>query len=85
MPGPGAKVPVEGAGGLIVDLDDPCLTTLAPNGHLPLPQVQIATLRILSVVADPSEFGQPDAGGAEHRDDRRVAPLSERPPLASAV
>src|SRR5215467_2284147 len=85
MPGPGAQVPVEGARGLVADLDDPCLAVLAPDGDLPLPQIEIATLRILSVVADPGEFGQPDPGRPEHRDDRRVAALGERPPLAGAL
>ena len=61
-PGADAKVAVEGAGSLVADLDDPRLAVLAPNSDLPLPQVQIATLRVVGVEADAREFGQPDAG-----------------------
>ena len=62
VPGADAKVAVEGAGSLVADLDDPRLAVLAPNSDLPLPQVQIATLRVVGVEADAREFGQPDAG-----------------------
>jgi len=83
--GPGAEVPVQGAGGLVVDLDDPRPAGVAPGGDLPLPQIQIATLGIVGVVADLGEFGWPDAGCPDHRDDRRAAALGERPARAGAV
>src|SRR5262249_48704436 len=85
MPRPGPKVAVQRAGSLVTDLDNPRLAILPPDGDLPLPQIEIATLRIGGVVADPGEFGQPDTGRPEHRDDRRVAALGERPPLAGAL
>jgi hypothetical protein len=53
--GSGPDVPVEGSGRLVADLDDPLLAVLAADGDLPLPQVQVATLRILWVVADPGQ------------------------------
>ena len=85
MAGPGAEVPVQGAGGLVVDLDDPRPAVVAPGGDLPLPQIQIATLGIVGVIPDRGEFGWPDAGRAEHRDDRGGAALGERPARAGAV
>jgi hypothetical protein len=36
--GAGAQVPVQAAGGLVADLDDPVLAALAADGDLPLPQ-----------------------------------------------
>jgi hypothetical protein len=61
----------------VADLDDPGFAVLAPDGNLPLPQIQVTTLRVLRVVTDSGEFGQPDTGRPEHRDDRGVAALGE--------
>jgi hypothetical protein len=85
MAGARPEVPVEGAGRRVADLDDALVAVLAADGDLPLPQVQIATLRIHRVVADPGELGQPDAGRLEHRDDRCIPPLQERTALASPL
>ena len=52
--GAGADVPVESAGRLVADLYDPLLAVLAADGDLPLPQVEVATLRVVSVRADPA-------------------------------
>jgi hypothetical protein len=70
MPGAGAEVPVQAAGGLVADLDDPVLAALAVDDELPLPQVEITA-------AQADELGQPDAGRGEHGDDGGVAALGE--------
>jgi len=59
-----------GCGTLVTDLDDPVLAALAANHKLPLPQVDV-------IAAQAGQFGQPDAGRGEHRDDRGVAALGE--------
>ena len=69
MPG-AAQVPVQAAGGLVADADDPVLAALAADGDLPLPQVEVTG-------SQAGQFGQPDAGRGEHRDDRGVAALGE--------
>ena len=78
-------IPVQGPGAWIADLDDALLAVLATDDDLSLSQVQVATLRIHRVVSDRGELGQPDAGRLEHRDDRCVAALGERPALAGAL
>jgi len=70
VPGAGAQVPVQAAGGLVADADDPVLAALAADGELPLPQVDVTA-------AQAGQFGQPDAGRGEDRDDRGVAALGE--------
>src|SRR6266702_2952548 len=47
VPGADAEVPVEAAGGIVTDLDDPGLSALAADGDLPLPQVDVAALRVV--------------------------------------
>src|SRR5215471_11034224 len=66
VPGPHPDVAVHGPRGLVADLDDALFAVLAADGDLPLPQVQVATLRIHWVVTDARQFGQPDAGRLEH-------------------
>ena len=63
VPGPGADVPVQAPGGLAADPDDPVLAALAADGDLPLPQVDVAALRVAGVVPQAGQLGQPDAGG----------------------
>jgi hypothetical protein len=70
MPGAGAEVPVQAAGGLVADLDDAVLAALAADGDLPLPQVDVTAPQA-------GQLGQPDAGRGEDRDDRGVAALGE--------
>ncbi len=41
VPGAGAQVPVQAAGCLVADLDDPVLAALAADGDLSLPQVDV--------------------------------------------
>jgi len=41
VPGAGAQVPVQAAGGLVADADDPVLAALAAHRDLPLPQVEV--------------------------------------------
>jgi hypothetical protein len=60
VPCPDPDVAVEGDGGLVADPDDPRLAALAPDGDLPLPQVNVTVLRIVRVVDDPGQFRQPD-------------------------
>jgi len=50
------RYPVQGPGARIADLDDALLAVLAADGDLPLPRVQIATLRIYRVATDPGQF-----------------------------
>src|SRR5258707_13961502 len=75
------RIPVETAGGLMADLDDPRLAALATDRDLPAPQVNITAQRVIRVVADPGQLRQPDAARREHGDDRAVAALGERPAL----
>jgi hypothetical protein len=82
VPGAGADVPVEGSGGLVPDPDDPLPPALAVDGDLPLHQVHVAAPEAARVVADPGQFPRPDPGGGQHRHDRRVTALDERPALA---
>jgi len=82
MPGPGPEVPVQAPGGLVADLDDAVLAALAADGDLPLLQTDVTAPRVIGVVQDASQLGQPDAGRLEHRDDRGVAALRERPARA---
>src|SRR5580704_6028457 len=77
MAGAGAEVPVQAPGGLVADPDDPVLAALAVDGDLPLPQVYVAAPRVTGVVPQAGQFGQPDAGRLEHRDDRGIAALGE--------
>ncbi len=56
VPGPGADVPVQGAGGLIADPDDPGLAALAVDGDLPVPQVRVTAPRVAWVVTDPGQL-----------------------------
>jgi hypothetical protein len=51
--------------------------TLAADGDLPLPQVDVAAPRVAGVVAEAGQFGQPDAGRLEHRDNRGITALRE--------
>jgi len=41
VPRAGAQVPVQAAGGLVADLDDPVLAALAADDDLPLLQVDV--------------------------------------------
>ena len=77
MAGAGAEVPVQAAGRLVADPDDPVLAALAVDGDLPLPQVDVAAPRVTGVVPEAGQLGQPDAGRPEHRDDRGIAALGE--------
>jgi len=77
VPGPGPEVPVHSARGRVADRDDRGRAVLAPGGNLPLPQIQVTTVGVVRVVTDCGEFGQPDTGRPEHRDDRGVAALSK--------
>jgi hypothetical protein len=52
-------------------------SALAADGDLPLPQIDVTAPRVIGVVQDASQLGQPDAGGPEHRDNRGVAALGE--------
>ena len=70
MAGAGPDVAVQAAGGLAADPDNPRPAALAPDRDLPLALVQITTLRILGVVADPGKLREPDASRLEHGDDR---------------
>ena len=85
VPGPGADVPVEGAGGVVADLDRAGRAALAADGDLAVPQVDIAAPRVAGVIADAREFGQAHPGGREHRDHGGVAALLERPAGAGAL
>src|ERR1035441_8420570 len=46
------EVPVEGASGVVADLDGPGLAALAVDGDLPVPQVEVAAPRVVGVIAD---------------------------------
>ena len=90
MPGTGPQVPVQAAGCLVADPDDPGLAALAADGDLPLPQVDVAAPRVTGVMPEAGQLGQPDAGRLEDRDDRGVTPLREaaagaRPGLAGSA
>jgi hypothetical protein len=52
VPGPDADVPVEAAGRVVADLDDPGLAAFPVDGDLPVPQVHVAALRVIRVEAD---------------------------------
>src|ERR1035441_5494176 len=82
VPGPGADVPVQAPGRLGTDPDDPVLAALAADGDLPLPQIDVTVPRVTGVVQEAGQLGQPDAGRLEHRDDRGVTALRERPARA---
>ena len=77
VPGAGAEVAVEAAGGLVAYLDGAGLAALAADPDLPAVQVKVAAGGVAGVVADPGQFGEPDAGRGEHRDDRGVAARGE--------
>ena len=79
MPGAGTHIPVEGAGGVVADLDGAGLAALAADGDLPVPEVDVAAPRGVGVVADSCYFGLVDPGRLEHGDDRRVAAVLEAP------
>jgi len=68
--GAGAEVAVHADGGVVAELDDAVLAALAVDGDLPLPQVDVAAVRVVSAVADAGQFRQADARRGEHRDDR---------------
>ena len=87
LPGADPEVPVEGASGVVADLDGPGLAALAVDGDLPVPQVEVAAPRVVGVIADARQAdarpsGRP-AGGS------RAACLAcanaerPRPPWAS--
>src|SRR5258708_38484154 len=80
-----SRIPVETAGGLMADPDDPRLAALATGHDLPAPQVNVTAQRVIRVVTDPGQLRQPDAGRLEHGDDRAVAALGERPPRAGPL
>ena len=82
VPGAGAEVPVQAPRRLVAYLDDPVLAALAADGDLPLPQIDVAAPRVTGVVSQAGRLGQPDAGRLEHRDDRGIAALGERPARA---
>src|SRR6516162_2620326 len=67
VPGADADVPVQGAGGVVADLDGPGLAALAVDGDPPVPQVKVAAPPVAGVVADAREFRQPHPGRPEHR------------------
>jgi hypothetical protein len=56
VPGADAEVPVQSAGGLVPDPDDPLPPALATDGDLPLHQVEVAAPGIARVVADPCQL-----------------------------
>ena len=60
VPGPGADVPVEGAGGVVADLDRAGGGALAVEVDLTVPQIDIAALRVGWAIAEAREFGQAD-------------------------
>jgi hypothetical protein len=75
VPGPGAEVPVQGAGGVVADLDLAGRAALAVDGDLAVPQVDIAALRVGWVIAEARELGQADPGRREYGDHGGVAAL----------
>src|SRR5271157_1792791 len=85
VPGADAEVPVEAAGGVEADLDDPGLAALAVDGDLPVPQVHVAAPRVVSVVPDSGQLRQADPGRPEHGDQGGVAALRERAARAGAL
>jgi hypothetical protein len=84
-PGASADVPVQAPGRLVADLDDPGLAALAADRDLPLPQIDVTAPRVIGVVQDAGQLGQPDAGRPEYRDERGVAALRERPACAGLL
>ncbi len=85
VPGADAEVPVEGAGGVVADLDRAGLAALAVDGDLAVPQVHVAAPLVVGVVADARELRQADPGRAEHGDHGGVAALGERAARAGAL
>src|SRR5271170_5936353 len=77
VPGAGAQVAVEAAGRLVADLAGAGLAAFPRDADLAGVQVQVGAGGVAGVVADPGEFGEPDAGCLEHGDDRGVAPGGE--------
>ena len=84
MPGSHPQVPVQGAGRLVADFDDPASTAL--------PQIRISRLcksRSSGTGSSGSygsgRLGEPDAGGPEHRDDRGITAVGKRPALAGLL
>jgi hypothetical protein len=77
MAGAGADVAVQAPGGLVADPDDPVLATLAADGDLPPPQIDVTAPRVTGVIPQAGQLGQPDAGRPEHRDDRGITALGE--------
>src|ERR1700733_13027679 len=75
VPGPDPEVPVEGAGGVVADLDRAGPAALAVHGDLPVPQVDVAAPGVAGVVADAREFRQAHPGRREHGDHGGVAAL----------
>jgi hypothetical protein len=67
------------------DLDHPRLAALAADGDLPLPQVHVAGLRVVRVIADPGQLRGADTPRLEHGGDRGVSPLGEAAALAGLL
>ena len=82
MTGPYPDIPVQGAGCVMGDLDNPHLAALPADGDLPLPQVHIAGLQVVRVISDPGQLGGADAGDLEHGEDRGISPLVDAAALA---
>jgi hypothetical protein len=75
VPCPHAKVPVQGAGCLEADRDQPRLASLAGDPDFPPVQVQVTVFWIVWRVPDAGQFGQPDAGRLDHGQHRGIAPV----------
>src|ERR1039458_10211710 len=70
VPGAGADVLVDAAGGPEADLDGPGLVPLAVDGDLPQLQVDVAVPRVMVVIPDLRQLRQPDSEVPEHSDHR---------------
>jgi hypothetical protein len=65
----------------VADLDRTGPAALAADGDLPLPQVDIAVLRVAGVAADPGKLRQADPfSRLEHGDHRRVRAILKPQP-----
>jgi hypothetical protein len=73
VPGADADVAVEGAGGVMAELDHADLA-LAADGDLPAAKVDITVLRVAGVAADPGQLRQADPG----RQDTAITAASRR-------
>ena len=80
MPGADAEVPVEAAGGVEADLDDPGLAALAVHGDLPVPQVHVAAPRVSASYRIPATpRGGPRSPGTPRSGRRRGAARTRGP------